>query len=182
MLRLAAAITAAALVSACAPGQLPAGPLGARPENHGGVGQPELRGVPDTIGVDVMFNGGPRPAVIDRLVLVSPRHIKLVGAYVYPAARGTFGGWPGFPPRYLRGRPGSEYRGLVWAWAHRHIPAGAIIPPHQWAGVVLGLEATSARGSIASIDVFYHVGSARYEWQGHVRVVLTRVRDLVPPG
>jgi len=54
-------------------------------------------------------------------------------------------------------------------------PAGAVIPPHQWAGIALGVKATSAHGSIAGIDLFYHVGSAHYEWHGHVRIVLTSI-------
>jgi hypothetical protein len=156
------------------PGQLAEGPLGKMPENNIVAGQPVVQGIADTIGLDSLFNGGPAPAVIDRLVLVSPRHIKLLGAYV--TIGGIVGDWPTFPPSFphsASGRHNDRY--AIEAWAHRHKPAGAIIPPHQWAGIALGLEATSAQGSIAAIDLFYHVGSAHYEWHGHVKIVLTLV-------
>jgi hypothetical protein len=58
--------------------------------------------------------------------------------------------------------------------------AGAVIPPGKWAGIALGLAATSAKGSIAGIDLFYHVGQAHYEWHGHIRIVLTSVAGI--PG
>ncbi len=127
----------------------------------------------DTIGFDAVFNSGSALVVIDRLVLVSPRHIKLAGAYV--TIGGVIGNWRTFPPAIPSAR---KHPGLVHeirAWAHRHRPAGAVIPPHQWAGIALGLEATNAHGSIAGIDLFYHVGSAHYEWHGHVRIVLTSI-------
>src|SRR5262245_41584670 len=77
--------------AACGQGQLPQGPLGSQPENHVTVGQPVLRGGADTIGFDGFYNGGNRPAVIDRLVIVSPRHIRLIGAYI--TLGGPIGNW-----------------------------------------------------------------------------------------
>jgi hypothetical protein len=171
---------AGAVLSGCqGPGQLPAGPLGSRPENHIVVGQPVVSGRADTIGFDAMFNGGAAPAVIDRLVLVAPRHIKLIGAYV--TIGGITGNWPTFPPSFPQSASGRhENRYPIRAWAHRHQPAGAVIPPRRWAGIALGLDATAARGSIAGVDLFYHVGGARYEWRGHVRIVLTLVHCRAP--
>jgi len=169
------AAMAGAVLSGCTrPGQLAEGPLGKVPENHVVAGQPVRQGMADTIGLDATYNGGPAPAVIDRLVLVSPRHIKLIGAYV--TIGGIVGDWPTFPPSIPSARSDPGLVHAIRAWAHRHKPAGAVIPPHQWAGIALGLEATSAHGSIAGIDLFYHVGSAYYEWRGHVRIVLTLVR------
>lgn len=171
-LRLLAVITAAVLLPACAPGQLTEGPLGKVPENHDVAGQPVRLGGADTIGLDAMFNGGSAPAVIERLVLVSPSHIKLIGAYV--TIGGIVGNWATFPPSASGLR---DVTSAAQAWARRHEPAGAIIPPHQWAGIALGLAPTSAaKARIAGIDVFYHVGSAHYEWHGHLRIVLTVVR------
>jgi hypothetical protein len=169
------ALITGVIVSGCQQSdQLPEGPLGKFPENYGAVGQPVQRGMADTIGVDTLFNGGSAPAVIDRLVIVSPRHIKLTGAYV--TIGGPVGNWPTFPPSFPQSASGRrENRYLIGAWANRHKPAGAIIPPHRWAGIALGLQATSAHGSIAWTDLFYHVGSAHYEWQGHVRIVLTLI-------
>ena len=168
-----------AVLAGCGLGRLPEGPLGNRPENHQVVGEPVRKGGAATIGWDVFFNGGPAPAVIDRLVVVSPRHIKLIGAYV--TIGGPVGNWVTFPPSFPRSASGRrENRYAISRWAHRHKIAGAIVPPHQWAGIALGLEATSAHGSIAGIDVFYHVGSAHYEWHGHVRIVLTSVDCRVP--
>ena len=172
------AIAAAVLVSACAPGQLSVGPLGARPENQIVEGQPVQRGRADTITADVMYNGGRYPAVIDRLVLVSPRHIDLVGAYICPAARGLVGNWAAFPPFFGNDRQRAQIRGIIWAWAHRQEAVGAVIPPHQWAGITLGLEATAAQGSIARIDLFYNIGGVHYEYRGRTRIILTRVRKL----
>jgi hypothetical protein len=79
------ALILAALLAGCTQSslaQLPVGPLGSRPENHDTVGTPARRGQSATVGQDGLFNGGAKPAVIDRLVIVSPRHIRLVGAYV----------------------------------------------------------------------------------------------------
>src|SRR5262245_20971972 len=59
--------------------------------NHDTVGQPVQRGGADTIGFDGFYNGGTKPAVIDRVVIVSPRHIKLLGAYV--VIGGILGNW-----------------------------------------------------------------------------------------
>lgn len=115
-----------------------------------------------------MFNSGSRPAVIDRLVIVSPRHIKLVGAYV--TLGGVVGNWLTFPAAIpAQGDPASA------VWAMRHVAKGAVIPPHSWAGLALGLAVTAAHGSIASTDLFYHVGNVHYEWKGHVRIVLTLI-------
>ena len=136
------------------------------------VGQPVREGGADT-------NSGSTPAVIDRLVIRSARHIKLIGAYV--TIGGVVGNWPTFPPSFPGSASGRrENRYAIRAWANRQKPAGAIIPPHQLAGVALGLAATSAHGSIAGIDLFYHVGSSHYEWQGHVRIVLTLVNTRAP--
>ncbi|MGO9161219.1 MAG: hypothetical protein ACLP7J_10960 [Streptosporangiaceae bacterium] len=149
-------------------GQLPEGPLGSRPENTGFQGDPARLGKPDTVGVDSLYNGGNVPAVIDRLILVSPRHIKLVGAYI-TIGGSLVGNWETFPPptrALYRSEPGVH-------WAGRHRPAGTIVPGHQWALVALGLEPTAATGHIASIDIFYHVGTTRYEWHGHVAIGLT---------
>ena len=155
------------------------GPLGTVPEIHDTVGQPVREGGADTIGFDAVFNGGPAPAVIYRLVIVSPRHIKLIGSYV--AIGGPVGNWPTFPPSFPRSASGRrKNRYAINRWANRHKTAGAIIPPHRSAGIALGLAATSAHGGIAGIDLFYHVGSAYYEWHGHVRIVLTAVDCRAP--
>ncbi len=149
-------------------GQLPEGPLGSRPESTGFQGDPARLGKPDTVGVDSLYNGGNAPAVIDRLILVDPRHIKLVGAYI-TIGGSLVGNWETFPPparALYREAPGVH-------WAGRHKPAGTIVPAHQWALVALGLEPTAAVGRIASIDLYYHVGTAHYEWQGHVAIGLT---------
>jgi hypothetical protein len=84
-IRLGALILAAALLAGCTQSslaQLPVGPVGSRPENHDTVGTPARRGQAATVGQDGLFNGGAKPAVIDRRVIVSPRHIRLVGGYV----------------------------------------------------------------------------------------------------
>lgn len=166
-----------AALAGCGAAQLPEGPLGKFPEHYDVAGQPVREGIADTIGLDLTFNGGLAPAVIDRLVLVSPRHIKLIGAYV--TIGGIVGDWATFPPSFpTRSGARHDVRYAISAWAHRHKPAGAIIPPHRWAGIALGLEATSAHGSIAGIDLFYHVATAHYEWHGHIRLILTLVRSI----
>src|SRR5262252_3480408 len=80
--RLVVLVLLLAVLTGCGQGQLPQGPLGSQPENHDTVGQPVLRGGADTIGFDGFYNGGTKPAVIDRLVIVSPRHVRLIGAYI----------------------------------------------------------------------------------------------------
>ncbi len=166
------ALIAAAVVSGCGSG-LPEGPLGVKPENTIKISQPVRQGGADTIGFDAVFNSGSAPAVIDRLVIRSPRHMKFIGAQV--TIGGPVGNWGTYPPM-IRSSDGDAFR---W-WANRHEPAGAVIPPHQWAGIALGLAATSARGSIAGINLYYHVGSAHCEWHGHIRIVLTSVDCRAP--
>jgi len=167
-----------AVLVGCGHGRLSEGPLGG-PENYTVVGQPVREGGADTISDEEVFNSGRAPAVIDRLVVVSPRHIKLIGAYV--TIGGIVGNWVTFPPSFPRSARGRrENRGLIRAWANRHKLAGATIPPHQSAGIALGLEATAAHGSIARIDLYYHVGRTQYEWTGRMRIVLTSVNCRAP--
>ncbi|MGO9081279.1 MAG: hypothetical protein ACLQDY_19940 [Streptosporangiaceae bacterium] len=176
-LGLLAVVTAAVLLFLLRPGtgQLTEGPLGSRPENPSAVGAPARLDQPDTVGVDSMYNAGPDPAVLDRLVLVSPRHIKLTGAYITLGDGGAIIGTVAtFPPSASNLR---RYAPDV-NWAGRHKPAGTIVAPHQWAAVALGLEPTAHIGRIASIDIYYHVGANRYEWLGHVAVVLTVVPKI----
>jgi hypothetical protein len=172
------ALITGAVVSGCGSGQLAEGPLGKVRENHVVVGQPVRRGGADTIGFEGVINSGSAPAVIDKLVMRSPRHIKLTGAYV--TIGGVIGNWPTFPPLLPSAHKHPRFASIIRAWAHRHKPAGAVIPPHRLAGIALGLKATSAHGSIAGIDLFYHVGRARYEWHGHGRIVLTSVDCRAP--
>ena len=160
-----------AVISGCS--SLSEGPFGVDPENQILVGQPVLIGGADTIGFDAVTNNGSYPAVIDRLVIRSPRHIKLVGAYV--TIGGPIGDWPKYPPVI-----GSDQGDAFTWWANRHEPAGAVIPPGKLAGIALGLKATGAKGSIAGINLFYHVGRANYEWHGHIRIVPTSVTHI--PG
>ncbi len=166
------ALITAAVVSGCG-SDLPAGPLGVKPENTIKISQPVRQGGADTIGFDAVFNSGSAPAVIDRLVIRSPRHMKFIGAQV--TVGGPVGDWVTYPPM-IRSSDGDAFR---W-WANRHELAGAVIPPHQWAGIALGLATTRAHGSIAGINLYYHVGSAHYEWHGHIRIVLTSVDCRAP--
>ena len=166
------ALTTTVLIAGCG-SSLPEGPLGVKPENPTRIGQPVRHDGADTIGFDAVFNSGSAPAVIDRLVIRSPRHIKLIGAYV--TSGGIVGNWPTFPPG-IASNQGDAFR----YWTNRHEPHGAVIPPQKWAGIALGLSATGANGSIAGINLFYHIGSAHYEWHGHIRIVLTSVARI--PG
>src|SRR5262245_16819435 len=166
------ALITPAVVSGCGSGLLE-GPLGVHPENHIVISQPVLHGGADTIGFDAVTNSGSAPVVIDRLVIRSPRHIKLTGAYV--TIGGIVGDWATFPP-VIASNQGDAFR----AWTNRHEPAGAVIPPHTLAGIALGLAVTSAKGSIAGINLMYHVGQTHYEWHGHIRIVLTAVARI--PG
>jgi len=166
------ALITAAVVSGCGSGLLE-GPLGVHPENHIVISQPVLNGGADTIGFDDVTNSRSAPAVIDRLVIRSPRHINLIGAYV--TIGGPIGDWTTYPPE-IGPKEGDAFR---W-WSTRHEPAGAVIPPGKLAGIALGLKATSAKGSIAGINLFYHVGQTHYEWHGHIRIVLTSVDCRAP--
>jgi hypothetical protein len=166
------ALITATVVSGCG-SDLAAGPLGVKPENHTKIGQPVRQGGADTIGFDAVFNSGSAPAVIDRLVIRSPHHIKLIGAQV--TIGGPVGDWASYPP-VIPSSAGDAFR---W-WANRHEPAGAVIPPHKWAGIALGFAVTGAKGGIEGINLLYHVGSAHYEWHGHIRIVLTSVDCRAP--
>src|SRR5215467_2297421 len=137
--RLAVLALLLAVLTGCGQAQLPQGPLGSWPENHDTVGQPVLRGGADTIGFDGFYNGGTKPAVIDRLVIVSPRHVRLIGAYI--TLGGIVGNWLTFPPVFPTSPKGRhEDRYFISRWARRHFPAGAVIPPHQQARIALGLS------------------------------------------
>jgi hypothetical protein len=178
---LALVLLALVLLVGCGRGRLPEGPLGKQQENYTVVGQPVREGGADTISDEVVFNDLLFPAVIDRLVVVSPRHIRLIGAYM--TIGGIIGNWVTFPPSFPASAKGRrDNRHEIRLWAHRHKIAGAVIPPRRSAGILLGLEATSAHGSIASIDLLYHVGRAHYEWRGRMRIVLTSVNCRAPSG
>ena len=166
-----------ALLAGCGQGQLPPGPI--QPENHVVIGQPVLRTGAITIGADALYNGGAKPAVIDRVVIVSPRHIKLLGAYVVIGT--VIGNFEGFPPSFSISK-GRYDRYAMRMWATRHLAVGAVIPPHKLGGLSLGLSVTAAHGSLAHTDVYYHVGSTHYEWRGTVRIVLTSVDCRAPAG
>jgi len=161
------AALAAVLFTACA--SLVQGPLGPTENDStacvpaAGVGQAL------TIGIDSAKNTGGTTLVIDRIALASPRHIRLTGAYVVPGEN-LVGEEATFPP------PASEIPANV-QWSRRHKPAGARLSPGQWSGFVVGLAPVSrATASTAGLVVFYHVGSAQYEWRSHVRIVIK-----VPP-
>jgi hypothetical protein len=163
-------------LAACGQGRLPAGPL--QPEkNHIVIGQPVLRTGAITIAADALYNGGAKQAVIDRVVIVSPRHIKLLGAYVVIGT--VIGNFEGFPPSFSISK-GRYDRYAMRMWATRHLAVGAVIPPHKLGGLSLGLSVTAAQGSLAHTDVYYHVGSTHYEWRGSVRIVLTSVDCRAP--
>jgi hypothetical protein len=89
------ALVLLAVLAGCGLGRLPVGPLGKQQENYTVVGQPVREGGADTISDEVVFNDLLFPAVIDRLVVVSPRHIKLIGAYM--TIGGIIGNWVTFP-------------------------------------------------------------------------------------
>lgn len=167
------ALITAAVVSGCGSG-LSEGPFGQKPENPTLVGQPVLIGGADTIGFDAVFNVGAAPAVIDRVVVRSPRHIKFLGAYV--TVGNLIGDWTTFPPKI------TPRRGEFKTWVKRQKPGGAVIPSHNWGGIALGLAVTGGakKGSIEGINVFYHVGPGHYVWHGHIRIVLTSVAHI--PG
>src|SRR6266851_311542 len=72
-------------------------------------------------------------------------------------------------------RPGQLAEGPLGKVPENHVVAGQ--PVRQGMADTIGLDATYNGGPApAVIDLFYHVGSAYYEWRGHVRIVLTLVR------
>jgi hypothetical protein len=96
---LAAAILAAVLVAVLrlSGSVLATGPLGP-PGNHDSnclPGRP--KNSVGTEGNQPVTNSGHDTIVIDRLVLASPHHLKLTGAYLVPG-RGLVGTWLSFPP------------------------------------------------------------------------------------
>ena len=165
--RVIVAALAAVLAAACG-GGLPQGPLGPT-EKASTACVPARVGQARTDGIDGAENTGRTTVVIDRIALASPRHIRLIGAYVVPGEN-----WIGvaatFPPPASSIRPGVN-------WSARHKPAGSRIPPGKWVGFVVGLAPVShATASTAGLVVFYHVGSTQYQWRSRVRIVIK-----VPP-
>lgn len=156
------AALAAVLATACA--ALAQGPLGPT-ENVSTACVPARVGQARTDNMDGVKNTGRETAVIDRIALAPPRHIKITGAYVIPGEHWI--GWAAtFPPT------ASSIPANV-DWSGRHTAAGARVPPGKWAGFVVGLAPVShATASTAGLIVFYHVGRAQYEWRSRVRIVL----------
>lgn len=154
---LAAAVLAAVLVVVVrsSGSVLTIGPLGP-PGNHDSnclPGGPKVR--VDTEGNQNVTNSGHDTIVVDRLVLASPRHLKLTGAYLVPG-QGLVGTWPSFPP------PAGKVDRYV-QWNRRERPAGARIPPGQTVNLVFGVEqTTNGPGSTAGIEVLYHDGGTRH--------------------
>src|SRR5438067_2447269 len=110
-----------------------AGPLG-YPDgaNQSGLCQPDLHGQPETVATDDIRNNGHHTVVIDRLVLVRPRHLALVGSYIVPG-QFAVGQWASFPPPARQLDMGVQ-------WASRHVTTGALVLPGHWINPVIGLK------------------------------------------
>ncbi len=113
----------------------------------GSVGQPQ------TFGLEQFTSHGGALVVLDRVVLLHPRHERLAGSYAVPGAEliGAPGGWP------------PKYAGIPSAWKHRQLVHGFRLPPGRTFDMVLGVAATAtgharARGML----VYYHDSSGSY--------------------
>jgi hypothetical protein len=143
---------------------LGSGPLGP-PGNPDTACLPVSPGQADTEGLQNPTNNSGDTLVIDHVALASPQNITLVGAYIVPGT-GLVGAWRGFPPP--AGQLAKDVSLARWRRA-----VGARVLPGQTIDVVVGLAPTSrATASTAGIEVFYHDGSAEYEWVCKLRVIL----------
>ena len=58
-----------------------------------------------TEGNQGVTNGGPDAIILDRMLLISPRHLRLTGAYVVPYTKNLVGSWLQFPLRLTSSCP-----------------------------------------------------------------------------
>src|SRR5262249_38922888 len=152
--RLAVLAVLLAVLTGCGQGQLPQGPLGSQPENHDTVGQPVLRGGAGTIGIRGVYNRGAQPAGRPQRLHPAPPSasspsppppISLTAAN--PPLADPSDNAPPSPPSFPPPpRPRQKNGSEIGGGPSPPPPAGAVIPPHQLAGLALGLSATAAHG------------------------------------
>jgi hypothetical protein len=164
------ALLAAAAVASCG-GSRPAGPF-AEPRDYSVQCQPLAGHKVTTFGDDSVRNYGKATAVIDKVTFVRPRHLRVLRIWAVPTTADLAGMSWGVPP------PPRSYHLAGWHWNQRHLAKGARVPPA--AGkydrmnllVVVALTPGAQRGSMAAMDIWYHVGANAYRFRTSLGLVV----------
>ncbi len=156
-LALAALVALACALAGCSSGSNLAadGPLSSGSSRYGSIPNGsvcEPGGRPQSFGDQVFTNYGSTALVLDRVVLLHPRHQRLIGSYAVP---GTIAiGSVRWPPKYPGMPPG---------WKHRQPVHGFRLAPGRTFNMVLGITATiPARATSQGMLVYYHDASGTY--------------------
>jgi hypothetical protein len=148
------------------------GPLG-NGGTRGSICAAVRPGVVLSYGVTDLRNSSSSPAVIDKVSLVSARHLQMVAAWVVPiTGHQDYGVWDGYPPA-------PHQSGVMWSQHTR--AAGAVIQPSHGqahANLVQVLQPTGPVGKAQATDVFYHVRNTQYRMQVDYGFVLLVSRHL----
>jgi hypothetical protein len=113
-----------------------------------------------TYGLEDFTNHSSQTVVFDRVGVRDPQHLKVLGADLTPGARYLVGMWPDWPPKPVRGQTDPH---LPPSWKHHRPVAGYRLRPGATAGVVLGIESTSASGGkTPGMLIWYHTASGSY--------------------
>jgi hypothetical protein len=133
-----------------------AGPFGP-PDGPGAVCGGTPKGGVLAYGPEEFVNKG-STAVIQRVYLVDPDHLRMLAAWAVPiTGTNLYGVESGYPP--LPGlAPGID-------WAHRQAAKGAVIPHsggHDVINMVLVVKPSGKEGTAKAFAIAYRVGAAHY--------------------
>jgi len=164
------AILAAALASCGS--SLPAGPF-AEPRTPSIQCTPLAGHKVMTFGDDFVQNHGKATAVIDKVTFVHPHHLRVLRIWAVPTTADLAGALSGPPPP-----ADPPWQMVGWQWNHRHLAKGARVPPatgrydRMNLVAVVSLTPGARRGTMAAMDIWYHVGVSRYRFRTSLGLVV----------
>ncbi len=165
---LVAAVAALGVMAGCA-NAVNTGPLG----NGGGSGEvtaPVCRGGVLSYGFQSFRNSGPATAVVEKVSLDSPRHLRMLAAYIVAiTGYDLFGVLRGFPSAIWARHPQQGVQ-----WPKRQRAGGALLPPsprpaHDVYNLVLVVKPAGNSGTARAIDIWYRESGQQY----HMRTGFT---------
>jgi hypothetical protein len=122
-------------------------------------------GHPVTFGDERFTNHGHTTVVLDRVSLLRPRGLRMLGSYAVPGVWvvGTQRGWP---PRFFKGsRPPT--------WDSRRPVSGFRVAPGRQFNMVLGVVAVSTPlASAPGMVIYYRDHSGRYLAADHFAMII----------
>jgi hypothetical protein len=115
-----------------------------------------------TFGDQQFTNHGHATVVLDRVVLLNPRHERLIGSYAVPGTL-LIGVVP-WPPKYA---------GMPSTWRQREPVRGFRLAPGKSFNMVLGVTATGrGRATSGGMLVYYHDSAGNYVARNYFAMII----------